>query len=100
MNLFLEAHGDVPFQVPGSAFARFEQTEPSDLREAEEAVFVLSAVSADWLGAQRDPMYQLSEPRTLESLWKNYWKRSFIKKEGRLEIDTIRDNSSSLGEGV
>ncbi len=91
MNLFLEAHGDVPFQVPGSAFARFEQTEPSDLREAEEAVFVLSAVSADWLGAQRDPMYQLSEPRTLESLWKNYWKRSFIKKEGRLEIDTPED---------
>ncbi len=48
MNRFFFPHGDVPFEPPKQAYARFDQSEPQEIEEAEEVVFAFDAVDAQW----------------------------------------------------
>jgi hypothetical protein len=77
MNPFFLAHGDVPFQVPGAAFVRFEQSDIWDEEQEGEGLFVFTGVSADWLESRTEAIYGLSEPDALRSHWEQYWQRLF-----------------------
>lgn len=77
MNQFFLTHGNAPFALPNSAYARFDQAEPVGLDDAEGARFVFSAVSADWFVATRHPSVDLASSEVVVSWWSRYWRRMF-----------------------
>jgi len=91
MNPFFAPHGDVKFDVPSVAFARFEQSEPPDIAPKEECVVILTGVSADWLSAQRRPMYRLSDLETLRAHWGSYWRQVFKPTNGETKPEALPD---------
>jgi len=87
MNPFFLAHGDVPFEMPNRAYARFEQSEPADTLEEEQALFMFSAVSADWFDRQENSMYKLTDARELEAQWERYWYKLFNTSADEQRVD-------------
>jgi hypothetical protein len=72
MNRFLLNTTELRFEPPARAFARFDQSEPPDLTDAEEALIAFEAVDADWL--MRWPGFNGGRDSTefLEQ-WAAYW---------------------------
>lgn len=69
MNRFFLDTRELDFSPPKRAFARFDQSEPVDLAEAEEAVVAFEAVDLDWLIASPD-----FERPGFEMRWRDYWR--------------------------
>lgn len=88
MNPFLLPHGDVPFKPPRRAYARFEQSEPTDLEDAKEAVVAFSAVSVDWFEKQGDDSrFDLSQGEDIRGFWANYWANLFSGGGGSSDFE-------------
>lgn len=86
MNKFFEDTSELRFEPPARAFARFDQSEPIDLTEAEEALVAFEAVDAQWLldwwgfdGGQ--------ESGKLRDRWAAYWQQ--IDGRRRLPADDL-----------
>lgn len=80
MNQFLDPDSDPEYPIPSVAYARFDQSEPVDLVETGEAVFVFSAVSADWMRQQSWLRHLL--PRQLARVrdrLHRHWQRLFTQ---------------------
>ena len=76
MNEFFRINGDVSFDVPSEAFARFDQSEPGDIGESEQAVFIFSAVNADWMRSSR-LFWHVDRPDDVREFWAGYWSALF-----------------------
>ncbi|GBE09142.1 hypothetical protein BMS3Abin11_02273 [bacterium BMS3Abin11] len=87
MNQFFISHGDVLFDIPRIAFARFDQCEPVDLVDAKEAVLAFSAVSADWYAEQTQDIYSLATDSPAPELWEQYWGTLFNKNNNNLPFN-------------
>ena len=88
MNQFFLPHGDVQFEVPQKAYARFDQCEPLDLAESEEGLITFSAVSADWYAQQEKVRFNLDSEDLAPTKWRKYWSKLF---EGPPSANDIKD---------
>ena len=87
MNQFLDPDSDPEYPIPSVAYARFDQSEPLDLVETGEAVFVFSAVSADWMRQQSwlPHLLQRQLVRVRNHL-RRYWQRLFTQQTPNIVI--------------
>jgi hypothetical protein len=77
MNPFFDTHCDMPFDIPRSVYARFDQCEPMNPAENEETILVFSAVSADWYEQQDTEIFRLDSASPAPRLWAQYWRALF-----------------------
>lgn len=89
MNRFFENTPELRFEPPAQAFARFDQSEPVDLAEAEEALVAFEAVDARWLLEWRD-FDGGRESGKLRDRWTAYW-RQIDGRSGRPANDPFGD---------
>lgn len=87
MNQFFDDKPDYRFEPPQAVFARFEQSEPVDLRDAEDAVVAFEAVDANWL--LRWERFDYKRPGALETHWAAYWKD--LGRSSPVESDAFAD---------
>lgn len=81
MNRFFKDTRELPFEVPRSAFARFDQSEPVDLTAADEALVAFEAVDAGWLLDWQE-FDGGRESGKLRDRWAAHWEQINRRTEG------------------
>ena len=76
-NRIFNIYGEGWPEFPRRAFARLDQTEPPDVRESEEAVFVFDSVDADWSGFAPGGDFDLTQPEKTRKRLAGFWKAIF-----------------------
>ena len=64
-------------------FARLDQTEPLNLHETDEAVFVFDAIDATWPGFGAEGTFNLQQPNQVRDTLLQFWTEMFGSKDGR-----------------
>ncbi|WP_422001154.1 hypothetical protein [Reyranella sp.] len=72
MNRFFLDTRELGFEPPQRAFARFDQSEPVETTEADEALVAFEAVDADWL--RHAPAFEPAAPPAFSRRWAAYWR--------------------------
>jgi hypothetical protein len=76
-NRIFNIYGEGWPRFPRRAFARLDQTEPPDVSEAEEAVFIFDSVDAGWNGFARGGLFDLAAPQRVRQHLIGFWKAIF-----------------------
>ena len=77
MNPIFSPAGEGWPGFPARAYARLDQTEPLDPREADEAVFCFDALDADWPGFATDGAFELGRPQDTRARLAAFWRGMF-----------------------